>query len=84
MLALVGASPLPLGRSLDASLDVRDTRVTGVVISDRLWRRRFNAAPQLIGTRVQLNGRRVTVVGVAPPDFDWPTAAAVWLPRFPR
>lgn len=55
-----------------------------VVISDKLWRRRFNAAPQLIGTRVQLNGRSVTVVGVAPPDFAWPTGAAVWLPRVPR
>jgi len=55
-----------------------------VVISDKLWRRRFNAAPQLIGTRVQLNGRPVTVVGVAAPDFAWPTDAAVWLPRVPR
>jgi hypothetical protein len=55
-----------------------------VVISDKLWRRRFNAAPQLIGTRVQLNGRPMTVIGVAPPDFVWPTDAAVWLPRVPR
>jgi hypothetical protein len=55
-----------------------------VVISDKLWRRRFNAAPQLIGTRVQLNGRPVTVVGVAPPDFGWPTDASVWLPRVSR
>ena len=54
-----------------------------VVISDKLWRRRFNAAPQLIGTRVQLNGRPVTVVGVVPPDFGWPSDAAVWLPRLP-
>jgi hypothetical protein len=55
-----------------------------VVISERLWRQRFKAAPQLIGTRVQLNGQPVTVIGVAPPDFEWPTGAAVWLPRVPR
>lgn len=55
-----------------------------VVISDKLWRRRFSAAPQVIGTRVQLNGRAATVIGVAPPDFEWPTGAAVWLPRIPR
>ena len=55
-----------------------------VVISNNLWRQRFAAAPQLIGTRVQLNGRPVTVVGVAPPDFGWPRDAAVWLPRVPR
>ena len=55
-----------------------------VVISDELWRRRFNAAPQVIGERVQLNGRAVMVIGVAPADFVWPTGAAVWLPRGPR
>ena len=55
-----------------------------VVISDKLWRRRFNAAPQLIGTRVQLNGHPVTVVGVAPPNFGWPTDAAVWVRSVPR
>jgi hypothetical protein len=54
------------------------------VISDKLWRRRFNAAPQVIGRRVQLSGQPVTVVGVAPPDFEWPPGAAVWLPRAPR
>ena len=55
-----------------------------VVISEKLWRQRFNAAPQVIGTRVQLNGRAVTLVGVAPPDFEWPAGAAVWLPRVPK
>ena len=47
-----------------------------VVISNELWRGRFNAAPQLLGSRVQLNGRGVTVIGVAPPGFAWPTGAA--------
>ena len=55
-----------------------------VVISNNLWRRRFNAAPNLLGARIQLNGRPVTVVGVTPPDFEWPTDAAVWIPRVPR
>ena len=55
-----------------------------VVISEELWRRRFKAAPQLIGTRIQLNGRPVTLVGITPYDFEWPTDAAVWLPRVPR
>ena len=55
-----------------------------VVLSDELWRRRFKGAPQIIGDRVQLNGQAVTVIGVAPPGFEWPTGAAVWLPRVPR
>ena len=55
-----------------------------VVLSDSLWRQRFKGAPQIIGERVQLNGEAVTVIGVAPPGFAWPTGAAVWLPRVPR
>jgi len=54
------------------------------VISHEFWRRRFGAAPQVIGTRVQLNGRAVIVIGVAPPGFESPTGAAVWLPRVAR
>lgn len=54
------------------------------VISNNLWRQRFSAAPQVIGTPVQLNGRAVTVIGVAPAGFVWPTGAAIWIPRAPR
>jgi len=39
------------------------------VISDRLWRNRFAASPNIIGTSVQLNGHPFTVVGVAPDGF---------------
>ena len=55
-----------------------------VVISHDLWRQRFGALPQLIGERVQLNGEAVTLIGVAPPDFVFPTDAAVWVPNVPR
>jgi hypothetical protein len=55
-----------------------------MVISHELWQRRFNAVPHVIGERFQLNGRAVVLVGVAPPDFAWPTGAAVWVPRVPR
>jgi predicted permease len=39
------------------------------VISDRLWRARLNADPNVIGRVLRLNGKSVTVVGVAPRDF---------------
>jgi putative ABC transport system permease protein len=55
-----------------------------VVISNELWRRRFNAAPQVIGTVVPVNGRAMTLIGVAPPDFEWPTGAELWVPLVPR
>ncbi|MCP5118013.1 MAG: FtsX-like permease family protein, partial [bacterium] len=40
-----------------------------VVISDGLWRRRFGADPEVVGTGAILNDREYIVVGVAPPGF---------------
>jgi len=43
-----------------------------VVISERLWKRRFNSDPQLIGKSLLLNGRNYTVIGVMPASFEFP------------
>ena len=43
-----------------------------VVISERLWRRRFNSDPQLVGTQLSVNGRSFTVIGIMPTDFEFP------------
>ena len=47
-----------------------DDAVTGhdqvAILSDRLWRERFGANPQIVGKGVQLDGSLVTVIGVAP------------------
>jgi predicted permease len=42
-----------------------------VVLSDHLWRRRFDADPRIVGRTVILNDLSVTVVGVTPPTFDF-------------
>jgi putative ABC transport system permease protein len=43
-----------------------------VVISERLWKRRFNSDPDLIGKSLLLNGRNYTVIGVMPASFEFP------------
>jgi putative ABC transport system permease protein len=43
-----------------------------VIISARLWHRRFNSDPQIIGTKLLLDGRNSTVIGVMPASFDFP------------
>jgi len=43
-----------------------------VVISERLWKRRFNADPMLIGKTLLLNGRTYTVIGIMPAKFEFP------------
>jgi putative ABC transport system permease protein len=43
-----------------------------VIISTRLWQRRFNSDPRIIGTKLLLDGKNFTVVGVMPAGFDFP------------
>jgi putative ABC transport system permease protein len=43
-----------------------------VVISARLWQRRFNSDPAVLNSKMMLNGRGYTVVGVMPATFEFP------------
>jgi putative ABC transport system permease protein len=43
-----------------------------IVISERLWKRRFNSDPFLVGKALLLNGRSYTVIGVMPAKFEFP------------
>jgi len=48
------------------------------LISDRLWRARYDADPGLVGRTLQLNGNTYTVVGIMPPGFHFPDDVDVW------
>src|SRR3989440_8308122 len=43
-----------------------------IVISERLWKRRFNSGPAIVGKSLLLNGRNYTVIGVMPAKFEFP------------
>src|SRR5260370_19616519 len=52
-----------------------------VILSDGLWRQRFGADPKVIGRSIILDGMPRQVVGVMPPRFRFPSAAAqLWVP----
>src|SRR5207244_2918051 len=52
-----------------------------VVLSDRLWQRRFGADPRVVGQSVQLNGQPFTVIGIMPPSFVFPVPLTeLWSP----
>jgi len=58
-----------------------DNKVDGnpvVVMSHKLWQRRFSADPNLIGRTITLDRERYTVVGIMPPDFEFPKDCDVW------
>jgi predicted permease len=74
----LGVAPA-LGRVFAADEDVSPERV--VILSHALWRRRFAEGDSAIGASISLNGRPFTVVGVMPPNFDFPTERTdLWLP----
>lgn len=51
-----------------------------VILSDRLWKNRFNSDPGLIGKMLVLNGETYNVVGVMPPRFRFPEISGLWTP----
>ncbi len=59
----------------------QDGREFVVILSDRLWARRFNRDPGIIGRTIPLNGQAHEVVGVMPPGFAYPTRDfELWVP----
>jgi macrolide transport system ATP-binding/permease protein len=57
------------GRMLSAEIDKPgDSPV--VVISDRFWRNRLNSSPDAVGRAIRINTQPVTIVGIAPKDFN--------------
>jgi predicted permease len=48
------------------------------IISDRLWRTRYNADPAIVGRQLSFNGEPYTILGVMPPRFHFPDDVDVW------
>jgi putative ABC transport system permease protein len=53
------------------------------VIAHRFWQNRFGGDPAALDRTIELNGRRYTIIGVMPPDFEgtFPgLSPEVWIP----
>src|SRR5260370_12122716 len=60
--------PFLLGRAFGE----KEEKVAGnvVVLTDVLWRKRFNGDPKVIGRSITLNGRSFEIIGITPPQAN--------------
>jgi predicted permease len=80
-LSMLGAPPA-LGRTLNAADDLPPAPPVAV-ISETLWRRRFDAQPSIVGRVVRLNAVSYTIVGVVASSFSGSFVGApidAWVP----
>jgi predicted permease len=75
---LMGVQPA-LGRALTAADDpTADARA--VVLSDALWRSRYQADPSVLGRPTIIEGIPHVIVGVMPAGFNFPAKTQLWTP----
>lgn len=75
---MLGVSPV-WGRAFHDDDMLPEHRV--VMLSDRIWRSRFNADPTIVGRVLRLNAESWTVIGILPPGFQHVGASFRSLPH---
>jgi putative ABC transport system permease protein len=80
--SMLGVRP-ELGRGFIAE-EGRSEGHPVVLLSNTLWRTRFNRNPNIVGTSISLDGVSHTVIGVLPAGVQFPFVgkADVWTPRY--
>jgi putative ABC transport system permease protein len=80
LLAVFAQAPT-LGRDLRQEENLPDgPQVT--LIGHRFWQQRLGGAPDAVGRTLELSGTPYEIVGVAPPGFDYPDGAQLWIPMY--
>jgi len=75
---MLGVAPA-LGRDFAGAEDTPGTPII-VLISDTLWRQRYDADPNIVGRTIRIIDRSGTIIGVMPPGMHFPFNANIWLP----
>ena len=50
------------------------------ILGHALWRDRFSSSADVVGKTLRVNGRPHTIIGVMPPDYEFPYNTRLWLP----
>ena len=70
--------PPILGRTFTDEEELRQERL--IVLGHGAWQRRFGSDRAIVGRVVQLDAQPYTIVGVMPPDVEYPRGAQAWIP----
>jgi predicted permease len=76
--SVLGVHPW-MGRTFGSQEDTPGKNAVAV-ISYGLWQQVFAGSPAALGATIRANGTPLSIVGVAPPDFDYPAKTVLWTP----
>ena len=77
--SVLGVSPFR-GRLPSEEEDISDGPLVAI-LSHGLWVGRFGSDPDVLGSTIQLNDRTREVIGIMPPDFEFPSNEVdLWIP----
>ena len=68
-----------LGR-LFGNADADPAAPQTAILGHALWRDRFSSSPDVVGKTLRVNGRPHTIIGVMPPDYEFPYNTRLWVP----
>ncbi len=74
----LGVPPL-VGRSFVAA-DEKQFEPQVMILGNGIWKREFGGDPSIIGRKVALDGKNVTVIGVLSADLPSVSRAEIWMP----
>jgi putative ABC transport system permease protein len=76
--ALLGAHPW-IGRTFAPQEETPGNSAVAV-IGYGLWQQLFAGSPAALGSTIRANGTPLTIIGIAPPGFDYPAKTVAWTP----
>src|SRR5205814_2568287 len=77
---MIGVSPV-LGRDFTADDNKPGAQKTAI-LRDKIWRRDFNADPNVVGQSCVINGKAATIIGAMPPGFEFAVSEQLWTPLY--
>ena len=74
---VLGVQPI-VGRAFTRDDDKEGTENV-VIISNGYWLRRYGGSPDVIGRDLVIEEQPIRIVGVMPPDLDYPAGVEIWM-----